>query len=143
MMRGEHDRGYRISHLTGHDYGLCTLLYQGLGKCITYTAKAGLINVPKILKGASAMHRDSFPVIRVYNMVCTRALTLSISVEVLQNVCHTVSRLLNQGHDASFFLVRACEVHELSMQTTNASLTYDPNPMTKGTFFHGCDNFEL
>ena len=90
MMRGEHDRGYRITQLTGHDYGLCTLLYQGLGKCkcITYTAKAGLINVPKILKGASAMHRDSLLVIRVHNMVCTRALTLSIPAEVLQNVCH-------------------------------------------------------
>jgi hypothetical protein len=90
MMRGEHDRGYRITHLTGDDHGLCTLLYQGLGECMTYTAKAGLINVPKIVKGAAAMHCGSLPVIRVHNMVCTRVLTLPFSAEVLQNVdCST------------------------------------------------------
>ena len=39
-----------------------------------YTAKDGLINVPKILKG-TAMHCDSLPVKQVRDMVCTRVLT--------------------------------------------------------------------
>ena len=83
-----------------------------------YTAKAGLINVPKILKG-TAMHCDSLPVKKVCDMVCTRVLTLPFHAEV-QNVGCTISGLFNQGRDGPLFPVRACKAHELSTQTTNA-----------------------
>ena len=91
-----------------------------------YTAKAGLIKVPKILKG-TAMHCDSLSVKQLRDMVCTRVLTLPFPAEV-QNVGRTISGLFNQGRDAPLISVRACKVHELSTQTTNALLDVCSEP---------------